>query len=538
MKRLTSVCLILLLLLAGCGSKSTMEETTETAAQTQKSPNPVKKTNEDTLTIAMPSGVSNYNPLLVNNSDMVNLLWLSYDSLFKVNQEGKLEPNLVESYKVENGVYTFTLRKDVKWHNGKSLTANDVKYTVDQIKAGERASDQSQARNTLYSNVRSIVKEMSVTDGQTFTMTLDGTGISPLYALVFPVVCSDGTETGTGAYRAVEKNSEGIRYEVNTESWRKQPNIKRIQAIAFSDDEAANKAYQENKVDVIFASHDTIGLFQYNKNTKTMNARTNNYYYLLPNLRNGKMSNLKFRQALCYGLDKDSLVSRTFDNGAIVSDYPIPTDYYIFDSELQSYTSDFGKCIRLFADNGYTQVKEGSNTYLKKNSETFTLKVVGLKNLYHQNLAATLQSQLSEIGIRVNIELFSAEDYRKALSNGSYDLAIANTTISSEFDLRFMLGSGGGLNLNSIRSSTIDQALSAIAGEAEDMVKIKDGYMALQKELLKTLPQIGLCFTTDTLIYNDRVSGIYRVANNDLLADIYHWSFEETATTQTQTQVD
>ncbi|MBQ5850572.1 MAG: hypothetical protein IIW54_07140, partial [Lachnospiraceae bacterium] len=312
-------------------------------------------------------------------------------------------------------------------------------------------------------------------------------------------------------------------------SWKQAPAIKNIMAKRFMNEEAMAKAYKSNEIDGVFADHSNVGLYKYTKNTKTMNVRTNEFYYLLPNLSSGVMSKLKIRQILSYGLDKDSIVSRAFDSNAIVSDFPIPSEYYIFDNELLTYSLDLGKCIRKFNVLGYTQRVEGASTYMEKDGQKFTIRIIGLKeeNIYHKIIAQTIKSQFEEIGIVVEISLLTGEEYSNAIKNKDYDLAIANTTISSEFDLRYLLRSGGSCNYNGINIEEVNSSLDSIAVTKNDPTKIKEEYVKVQEHMVKQLPMLGLCFVTDTFVYSDRlgnVSGAY--SNYNMLENIHRWSFE------------
>ena len=59
-------------------------------------------------------------------------MYLIFDSLLERGREG-LIPWLARDYQIKNGgtQYLFTLRKDIKWHDGKSLTAEDIKFSLE-----------------------------------------------------------------------------------------------------------------------------------------------------------------------------------------------------------------------------------------------------------------------------------------------------------------------------------------------------------------------------------------------------------------------
>lgn len=511
----------------GC-SRNVNEFTEETSTGTvtrQKPKNDLTKVNSDILNIGYRSNSTETNPLKVTEVSVVNLLWLSFDSLFVISAGGEMENSLVETYKVrEDGKFEFVLRNGITFHDGSSLRASDVINSINIIKEG---GGENETRNTIYANVKDIIKSVEASDERTLVMEFNGGGISPLYALTFPIVNSSGK--GTGLYKMESLGENEINFSYYESSWKKQPNIKNIKAKRYSDEDSMARAYKENAIDGVFTDHRNIGLYKYTKNTKTMNVRSNEFYYLMPNLASGVMSNLKIRQILSYGIDKEGIVSRAFDSNAIASDFPIPSDYYVFDNELLTYSLDVGKCIRKFQEIGYSQVQEGIYKYLVKGGQRFKIKLIGLRedNLYHKIIAQTLSSQFAEIGIEMEVSLLNKEEYSKAIKNRSYDIAIANTTISSEFDLRYLLGTGGRCNYNAISISEIDSAMNNIVSIKNDPAKIKDEYVKIQEAMVKQIPLIGLCFVTDTFVYNDRlgnVSGAY--SHTNMLENIHQWSFE------------
>lgn len=528
-----------LVFVSGCsrGASDTQETTTGTITRV-KPKNDLTKTNNDVLNIGFYAAGNEKNPLLATETAFVNIFGLSHDSLFVLSSNGQLDNSLAESYKVlDNGRFEFTLRAGVTFHDGSALKPSDVVSTINTIKAG--SGNTAQARDTIYANVKTLIKSAEASGDNKVVMEFNDGGISPLYDLTFPIVNSSGS--GTGLYKIDNFGQNEISFSYYENSWKQAPAIRNIKAIKYTDEDSMAKAYKENVIDAVFTDHRNVGMYKYNKNTRTMNVRTNDFYYLMPNLSSGVMSNLKIRQALSYGIDKESIVSRTFDSNAIVADFPIPSDFFIFDNELLTYTLDVGKCIRRFTELGYNQEEDGADRYLVRGGQRLTIKVIGLKeeNIYHKIIAQTLSSQMLEIGVTVNVELLSQEDYAKAVKGKNYDIAIANTTISGNFDLRYLLATGGRCNYNGINISDVDTALNNIATQKTEMDKVKDEYVKIQEMMVKQIPLIGLCFTTDTFVYSDRlsnVSGAY--SNYNMLENIHMWSFEGGGTSQSQTVVD
>ena len=76
------------------------------------------------------------NPVLAGGNDAdADLAALVYSGLFKYDPDGKLVPDLAESFELSDDKLTYTmhLKKDVKWHDGEPFSADDVLFTIQVI---------------------------------------------------------------------------------------------------------------------------------------------------------------------------------------------------------------------------------------------------------------------------------------------------------------------------------------------------------------------------------------------------------------------
>jgi peptide/nickel transport system substrate-binding protein len=86
---------------------------------------------EGTLKVALTSSPNSLDLCYGADRNASNAGWRLYNSLVVVNDDGKLEPALAESWEVSDGgkVYTMKLRKGVKFHNGEDFTADSVIFS-------------------------------------------------------------------------------------------------------------------------------------------------------------------------------------------------------------------------------------------------------------------------------------------------------------------------------------------------------------------------------------------------------------------------
>lgn len=112
--------------------------TTTTAAPTTLAPTTVAPTTTvaspprgGTLVAAISQDPGQLNPAITTAGAVHSAAELMYNGLVEIDENGKLVPELAESWTVKSGDYTFKLRKGVTWHDGQPFTSADVKYTFE-----------------------------------------------------------------------------------------------------------------------------------------------------------------------------------------------------------------------------------------------------------------------------------------------------------------------------------------------------------------------------------------------------------------------
>ena len=159
------MCALLILALAGCQRTQTDEVVTEND-QALQGPTAVT-TKSDTLRLSM-GKPETLNPLENTDVSVDKVLRLLFEPLFVQNQNNEIQPNLAESYSVENNGNTVNikLRSGLKWDDGNPITAKDIVYSVKFL---QKAGD-----NVIYKNSVKNVKSCYAKDNLTATITYAG----------------------------------------------------------------------------------------------------------------------------------------------------------------------------------------------------------------------------------------------------------------------------------------------------------------------------------------------------------------------------
>jgi len=130
------------LLLSAC-SKNNNEEENVSKSESDE---------ESILNIAIPTDMTSQD-IHDHNSTLTESIHSNmYSYLFKRNVDGEIEPELVETYEnINDTTWEFTLKEDVKFHNGSELTAEDVKFTLERV-----ARDESVREHFFYRQIKDV----------------------------------------------------------------------------------------------------------------------------------------------------------------------------------------------------------------------------------------------------------------------------------------------------------------------------------------------------------------------------------------------
>ncbi len=131
-KHLTVAALAMTLVASACASD---DDTPDAQGNTQTTQTTVAEpTKGGTLVVAISSDPGSLNPAVTSNGGVHTASEMMFNGLVGWGTDGKLVPELAESWAVEGGgsVYRFNLRQNVKWHDGRPFTSEDVKFTFEK----------------------------------------------------------------------------------------------------------------------------------------------------------------------------------------------------------------------------------------------------------------------------------------------------------------------------------------------------------------------------------------------------------------------
>ncbi|WP_327174208.1 ABC transporter substrate-binding protein [Streptomyces sp. NBC_01335] len=337
-----------------------------------------------------------------------------YEGLFRLTDDGKVDKLLAEDYttSADGLTYTFTLRDGVKFHSGKALTSEDVKYSLQKV----LADDSQSARK---SNLE-VVKDIATPDARTVKITLSQKSVSFVYNLSYVWIINaqaknlKTTEDGTGPY-TLNKWTRGSALSLNRFAgyWGDAAANKQVVFHYYKDATALNNALLTNAVDVVTSeqSPDALEQFKSNGSYKVNDGNSTTKLLLAFNDKAKPFTDVKVRQAVSAAIDDKKLLESVWGGyGKQIGSMVPPTDPWYEDlTSVNAY--DVTKAKKLLTEAGYAK------------GFSFTLDTPNYDP--HPTAATFVKSQLAKVGITVKINTITPDEwYTKVYKNHDFSATL------------------------------------------------------------------------------------------------------------------
>lgn len=360
----------------------------------------------------------NLDPWLSAASDTEAIFLNVFEGLVRFDETGALIPGLAEDWEISDDglTYTFYLRDDVTFHNGKEFNAEDVVYTYESLSGlgGE------EALSSKFTNLTAV----EAVDDYTVEMTLaeaDGAFLQYTRIAVCPVGYEEQSSApvGTGPF-VFEKYVPGqmVVLEKNEDYYdeSRMPMIDEAQIYIMTDDSAVLTALQSGQLDVGIVYADSA---DYLTGDFTVNSSAQNMVQLFA-LNNSvePFDDVRVRQAFEYAIDKDQIINGVFAGYAtkLYSNFSPVMSYFYNDELSDVYTYDVDKAKELMTEAGY--------------EDGFDITITVPSNYQrHVDTAQVIAQQLKAINVNATIEPVEWGQWlEQVYTNADYQTTIVGLT--------------------------------------------------------------------------------------------------------------
>ena len=420
--------------------------------------------NSSKITIGIPQDLEeSLDPHKAVAAGTKEVLFNMYEGLVKPDSDGNLNPAVASDVDIsEDGkVYTFTLRDGVKFHDGSTVTAEDVKFSIDKCADAGNGSYLVPA----FSNV----EKTTILDEKTVEVTLvegDTNFLAYFTTAIIPKnnANPDTNPIGTGPYKYVSRSpQENFIVEKFDEYWGEPAHIEKVIFKVCANADSIVMELQGGGVDM-FCRLTTAQISQLDPNKYNIHEGTMNLVQAMY-LNNAvePFNNEKVRQALCYVVDPQEIMQFMADGKGTElgsSMFPAFGKYYM--PELNDvYTVDYDKAKQLLKEAGYESGFE------------FTITVPS-NYQPHIDTAQVIVEQLKKVNVTAKIELVEWNTWVEDVYSGrQFEATVvgvdaSNLTAGALLD-RFE--STAGKNFINFNNEAYDTALANARASVDDALK-------------------------------------------------------------------
>ncbi len=436
-----------------------------------------------------------------------------FETLVTINSNYEPVPMLAESVDISEDQlnYTFSLRKGVKFHNGKELNAEDVVASMARWLEKSAIAQKSLGEGALFTvkddyTVVLQLKEVS-------TGVLNAMSTAKQLAAIYPkevIESADSSDNikefiGTGPFKFEEWKQDqyihltkfddyvGIEASPDGMSGEKNPKVKDLYFDVVTDPTIRLSGLQTGLYDIamnIQPEH-----YEQVKNSKNAKALTDQRTYLILNFnkKEGPLANVKLRQAISAALDLNSIMYGSFGNEEIYDIYPgfMKMDQKFYSDAASEYFNQKNPELakKLLKEAGY-------------NGEEIVLMTSRDYDHFYQ-AATIIQQQLQEIGMKIKLDVYDWPtflDLENKSDKWHMETTGYTTWITPAENIIFNSNSPGWTS-----DPSLDEIISSIKSSSSDE-ELQTKYDALQEFLLRDyVPGVKLGNYADIYGVNNNV---------------------------------
>jgi ABC-type transport system substrate-binding protein len=458
-----------------------------------------------TLVMLIESSPTNLDPRVGIDAFSERIDDLLFDDLLTRDEHFNVKPGLADRWEIPDSLtYIFHLHPGVRFHDGRLLTARDVKWTFDSLL-------QHKIRSTKAAVYR-YVDRIETPNDETVIFRLK----EPFAALLWNL--SDGAmgivpygaleemarqPIGSGPFRFVSAETDKeVVIERNDDYWGHKARLRRVRFAVLPDSTTRALELRKGSADIAInaINFDVVRTLGRERNLKIDQGPGSVLVYLAFNCRDPILKDVRVRQAVALAIDRRPIIQYLWRDLARPAYSVLPPESWAFNGEVPHYEHDPAKAQQLLDAAGYPAV----------NGIRFHLTMKTSTEESGRLLAAVLQQQLREVGIVLDIRTFEFATFFSDVTKGAFEMYSLRWIGGNEdpdiFEYAFHSSkfTPNGANRSFYANPRLD-ALIDQARTQPDQQKRRALYAKIQSILAQDLPYIDLWYNDNVLVHSRRV---------------------------------
>lgn len=486
------------------------------------------------LKYALTAEPTTLDPAVVRDGVTIDLLQSMYEGLVGWSDKNEVVPLIaaqMPKISADNKTYTFTIRDGAKFHNGRQITAEDVKYSL------TRALDKRLASPVAMNYLDDIAGAKNLNDGKTTELTgvkvIDpktvaitlvaprayflgkltyGTG----YALPKEEV-EKGDKNEAGVFIVTEKNAVGsgpfklkeyrrqdkVTLDANADYWAGAPKLKIIERPIILDSKTARNLFDSGELDYIVLEKGDYEIERSNPALKDQIKfwdRASTFYLAMNQTNYAPFKDKRVRQAFAHAIDKTAIVQNVLMGINQQAEGVVPKGLFSYDPNFKGLTYDPALAKKLLADAGHADGAGLPTLTLYFREQQPDLR----------KTAEVIKEQLAAVGVPIQLNEMEWGAYLRLNEQKKMDLFHMRwgaDYLDPQNFLSLLLTTKGAENYTSYSNPEYD-ALCAQADAESDLAKRTELYRQAERIVVDDAPWVPLYYQKDLELMKPYVSGV------------------------------
>ncbi len=420
----TSLVLCMALTAFGCGGGDDTKQQGNNDNQGQQNGGEVAY--KDTLTWGQGADITSLDPHQGKETTAVEFTDQIFDTLFVVDENNEVQPLIAESYEQTSDTqYAVKIREGIKFHDGSTLTAEDVKFSLDRAIASASVS-----------YIVDFIDNIEVVDEYNVLINLKAPyapalrNLSVPFSAIVPKALVEADEEafiknpiGCGPYKFVEwKPGDSAKLVAFEDYFGGKAATENLIMKVIPEASQRTIALENNEIDLAYdIIPNDLEKVAANENLQLFDAPSLTCYYVTMNMNKEPFNNQLVRDAINYAIDRQTIVDVIAYGSGQPADAIIAPGVFGYFSP-GAYEYDVEKAKELLAQAGYPN---GFNTSIVVNDNQTRVEV-----------CQAIQGMLKEVGIECSVDVMEFGSFIQMTTNGEHDMAYmgwVTSTIDADY---------------------------------------------------------------------------------------------------------
>ncbi len=498
-------------------------------------------------------GYSNSNPIYASSAVDQSVSSLVFAGLMRYDNNNHLVGSLASSYTVDSSGlnYTFILRPNLKWQDGKQLTSSDVKFTFDLIKSPD-------AQSPLFSSWQGII--ITTPNISTVVFSLPNplssfpysltTGILPEHILksiqpanMRTIDFDTITPIGSGPFKLTAVKTSGITPQTSKQTielsaygdyWQGRPKLDQIRIQAFNDQSAMTSSFNSKTIDSMSGLTDFPA--SKNKNTIIYSFPLTAANMIFFKTSSGVLADKNVRNALLQATNQKQIISSLSYKTKAVNE-PLLEDQLGYNKGYAQHSFNLSNANTILNSDGWIMSKDG---YRYKGGTKLSISLTSSDSSESLRNANLLKSQWKAVGLDLKLNILNESNLQYSISYHNYQALLYGISLGVDPDVYVYWDSSQAdprspfrLNLSEYSSASADGSLQAGRTRLDPGLRVIK-YQPFLTAWQSDAPAVGLYQPRYLYLSNSKISGLAASSINsstDRYNNVVNWEIRQAKVT-------